>query len=242
VARGIDYPDAGQTYLTETILPGLVPAMPVTAIPPPADWAFYYVEVTWDSPVEVVYGQNLFTGFVAHPGFTPGRVDLTATDAPNHALLEAGDPYDAFVVERLSSQGSVVLPLSLAMEHPWYFHFQAEERMNATAAVHVRATLYENTMALGPVETLRVRRVPGSGYDLSWDPVESVNVEAYNVYRSTSVSDIRSVLGKAAIAPFLLGTEPTTAASSWPEAAAPAGVPLVFWTVRSYGLGGRISN
>ncbi len=216
---------------------GVVPRLSVTAdTPPSSPTDDFLLEVGYGIGEEYLHGAGYGTSITYTQAIQPGNTDFFVADRADWNLFESGSAFQGFRLS-LDSPGqdvSFVVPTA----DDYYVTWSNKAGMNLAQVVDATVRLYHNNGSVPPVTALRVDRDASMGSLLDWEDVAGQNVDGYNVYRSTSASDVAGARSQTELAPFLLQFVSASAAT---DAATVAPGSCFFYSVRTHSSKGGIS-
>jgi hypothetical protein len=197
------------------------------------------MEVTYSVTEAQGMGDGYLNGMDYREIFTPGDLDFFITDSANYTLFTGDSAFEAFEIGLDSTSGDVsFMPPDVTDD--WYAVWSDKAVMNFSQVVDATARLYSNNGTIAPVCHLRVDRGGAGEAILDWEDLVSINMEAYNVYRSTSALDVGHNRPQGDLAPFQIGTAyDSTYTDS--EVGPPVGV-VWYYTVRTLGKSGALAD
>jgi hypothetical protein len=235
----IHEPVGGTTYLwdhqfTEFTIPRLSMSPAADPSDPDVD---NLMEITYSVTAAQGHGSGYHGGMHYREVFTPGDVDFFIADAANYSSYTAGAAFEAFESAEDTAAGDV----SFVPPQPddWYAVWANEAVMNFSQVVDTTISLYANNGYIPPVCDLRITKAAAGEAILDWEDLEGVNLDAYNVYRSSDPADVGNGRTRDQLAPFLLATVPD---STYTDADSPPSGASFFYSVRTLGRNGELAD
>jgi hypothetical protein len=216
-----------------------IPRLSVSPAADPSDPATdNLMEITYSVTEAQGHGTGYSSGNHYREIFTPGDVDFFVADSANYASYTSGDPFEAFEIATDSTSGDISFMPPVAADD-WYAVWANQAVMNFSQVVDTTVKLYQNNGYIPPVCNLQASKGSGGEAVLDWESLDGVNVDAYNVYRSTTAADVAKDRTQEELAPFLLATVPE---STYTDAADPSPGAAFFYSVRTLGKDGTLAE
>ncbi len=235
----IDHPQPETTYYwSHQFTSGSVPRLNLSQAPdPPEPATDYMVEVIYNASDEHLFGDGFGTGISYRCDIKPGNLDFFIADSSNYGLFTSDSPFEAFDIALESPSGAV--PFIPPVSDDWYAVWSNKAAMNLNQVADATVNLYRNNGYIQPVCDLMVLKGESSESILDWEDLTSVNVDAYNVYRSTDPADLDSTKTQEELAPFLLIT---VSESMYTDYDVPSTGQCFYYIVRTLGKSEEISD
>jgi hypothetical protein len=235
----IHEPEGGNTYYWDHQFTEFsIPRLSVSPAADPSDPSREnLMEVSYSVTESQGHGTGYSNGNHYREIFTPGDVDFFIADSANYSSYTSGSAFEAFEIAEDSVSGEI----SFMPPEPddWYAVWANEAVMNFGQVVDTTVNLYENNGYIPPVCELRAHKEAGDDAVLTWEELEGVNLDAYNVYRSLDAAEVAKGLTKEELAPHLLATVPEPTYTD-PDMPAPAS--CFFYSVRTLGKSGALAD
>jgi hypothetical protein len=215
-----------------------IPRLTVSPATGPGDPATdNLLEVTWSVTEAQGHGSGYLNSMYYRELFTPGDVDFFIADSANYGSFTSGSAFEAFETATDSVSGDVSFMPPAADD--WYAVWDNQAVMNFSQVVDTTVNLYSNNGYIPPVCSLAADRGASDATVLQWETLEGVNLDAYNVYRSTSAADVGKSRTQAELAPYLLGTVPDP---TYTDGDVPTAGQAFFYSVRTLGKDGTLAD
>jgi hypothetical protein len=214
--------------------PGVVPRLDVGPAASAGTFDDYLLESEVDVLEGYIHGDGGMVG-IAYTKESPGDLDTFVADQANWDLFTSDAAFEAF--ELSLDDGGREVGFVPPDTGDWYVAWSNRAAVSMSHVIRGTVRLYRNTGAVPPVEQLVLDR-DGAESLLDWEDVVGHNLDYYNVYRSTTASEVGSARGESELAPFLIAS-PVASEHRDPEAAPTGG--CFFYSVRSHSKRGGIS-
>jgi hypothetical protein len=170
--------------------------------------------------------------------FSPGDLDFFVADSTNYGLFTSGSAFEAFESATDSDSGAPsFVPPDTADD--WYAVWDNQAVMNFSQVVDATGRLYVNNGYIPPVCSLTVDRGAADEAILDWEDLTGINMEAYNVYRSSSPADVGRDRTQSELEPYLLATEYV---STYTDGGDPGPGQCFYYSVRTLGKQGATAD
>ena len=111
--------------------------------------------------------------------------------------------------------------------------------MRSAQVVDATVHLYSNNGYIEPVCELTADRGGAGETLLDWEDLTGINVDVYNVYRSTTAADVGKDKTGVELAPYLIAT---VSASTCLDATPPGPGEVLYYSVRTVGKNGDVAD
>jgi hypothetical protein len=235
----ISHPQPETTYywshqFTESSVPRLSIS---TASEPPDPLVDNLLEVAYSISDEYAFGDGYITGIDYRDAMQPGNVDFFFVDDANYGLLTTDLPFEGhgIAIDSASAEAELVAPAA----GDWYAVWSNEAGVNFDQVVDATVSLYSNNGYTPPVCALVSGKGAPAEAVLDWEDPSGINVDGYNVYRSTAAADVGMDRDQSQLAPFLVTT---VAESTHSDNDALTSGGLFFFSIRTLGRSGAIAD
>lgn len=235
----IDEPQADTTYYwSHQFTGGEVSRLSVSPASTPPDPAIdNLMEVTYSVTDEYLYGGGFITFIGFREDIRPGDLDVFLADSFYYGRFAAGRPFEAYeiAIDSPSADVSFVPPAT----DDWYAVWSNEATLKLAQVVDATVRLYSNNGYVAPVCELTADRGDAGETLLDWEDLTGINVDVYNVYRSTAAADVGKDKTGVELAPYLIAT---VSDSTCPDATLPAPGEVLYYSVRTVGKSGDVAD
>jgi hypothetical protein len=235
----IHEPEGGTTYYWDHQFTEFsIPRLSVSAAADPSDPSIAnMMEITYSVTESQGHGTGYSSGNHYREIFTPGDVDFFIADSANYSSYTSDAAFEAFEIGVDSAAGDVSFVPPVADD--WYAVWANQAVMNFSQVVDTTVNLYENNGYIPPVCDLQASKGAAGEAVLDWEALEGINLDAYNVYRSTDAADVAKDRTQEQLAPFLLATVPDP---TYTDAESPMPGTAYFYSVRTLGKDGTLAD
>ncbi len=234
----IDHPQPDTTYYwSHQFTSGSVSRLSYSpAANPPDPIIDNLMEVTYSATDEFGYGTG-YDGITYREVMQPGNLDFFIADSSNYSLFTSDSSFEAFetAIDSVSGDISFIPPVT----DDWYAVWSNEAAHNFSQVVDATVRLYENNGYISMVCDLMVNKGSLNEAILDWEDLTSVNVDAYNIYRSTTASDVGYIRTQEELAPFLLET---VSESTYTDPTELSVGQCFYYVIRTLGKSGDIAD
>lgn len=234
----IDHPQPDTTYYwSHQFTEGSVPRLSISpAADPPDPTIDNLMEVTFSVTDEYGFGDG-YAWIKYREVMQPGNLDFFIADSSNYSLFTSDSAFEAFeiAIDSISGDISFIPPET----DDWYAVWSNKAAHNFSQVVDANVRLYSNNGYIPPICELEVNKGSSDEAILDWENLTGVNVDAYNVYRSTNASDVGSAKVKEELAPFLIDT---VSDSTYTDMDDPSPGQCFYYVIRTLGKSGDIAD
>jgi hypothetical protein len=235
----IDHPQPDTTYYwSHQFTEGSVPRLSLSPAPyPPDPDVDYLLEATYSVTDQFAFGDGYLIGIDYRDATQPGNLDFFFVDDTNYGQFTAASAFEAFenAIDSPTGESALVCPVAT----DWYAVWSNEAAVNFNQVVDATVNLYSNNGYVPPVCELRSGKGIPTEAVLDWEELAGVNVDAYNVYRSTNAADVGMDKDQSQLAPYLVTT---VSDSTYTDPDLPPSGQLFFFSVRTLGRSGDIAE